>query len=99
MRPKAGAKRSRNQSISGMFMSHVPEGGEGLLGGVGELPVAALELLQAFEVGAELVGGFDQGVDVRVLLPEEGGIGGAELLGEGFQEAVCGHGLHLAVGV
>ena len=38
---------------------HPPQGLQRLSGGVGELVVAAFELLQALDVGGELVGGLD----------------------------------------
>ena len=64
------------------------EGGEGGFAGGVEFVVAAFLFLEAFDVGAELIGGFDQPGVVRIEgFIDEGGIGGAEGSGELIEEA------------
>ena len=58
------------------------QGRAGLLGGGLELPVARLQFLQALEMGRELVGGLHQNQHLRVGFLQQGGEGGAHLLGE-----------------
>ena len=72
--------------------------GIGLLGGGLKLRVARFQLLHAFEIGGELVGGFHDGRDRRVGLHEKRLIARAKLRGQQRQQLFAAHALDLLVG-
>ena len=69
------------QEIVHLGQIHLLQGQAGLRRGLAEFQIPRLELLQALDVGGELVRRLDQGPGLPViLLPQPGGVGRAQLL-------------------
>ena len=78
---------------------HGVHGGGGLGGGLTELGVAGLQLLDALDVGGELIRRPDQLLDLRVGGTEGVLVGGTQVLRQHGQELVLRHLLHGLVGL
>ena len=78
---------------------HLLQGLPGLVGGGAELVVAGLLLLQALDVGRQLVRRLHQLLHLRVRRGQQAGVDVLEPLGQHPRELPAGDGLHLLIGV